>query len=94
VRFGTGKIVSELALRDVGDEAGVGSGSGQVLPRIEGREIAVIPGRAEQGRQVSPAAPEHMEDGGELLAEGKEAAIRRRLLIAQSIGWRRSGERW
>jgi len=77
--------VSELALRDVGDEAGVGSGSGQVLLRIEGREIAVIPGRAEQGRQVSAAALEHMEDGGELLAEGKEAAIRRRLLIAQSI---------
>jgi hypothetical protein len=85
VRLGTGKIVSELALGDVGDEAGVGSGSCQLLVRIEGREIAVIPGTAEQGRQVSAAALEHMEDGGELLAEGKEAAICRRLLIAQSI---------
>ena len=56
-----------------------------MLLRIEGREIAVIPGTAEQGRQVSAAALEHREDGGELLGESKEPAIGGRLLIAQSI---------
>ena len=56
MRLGPGKIVSELALRDVGDEAGVGSGSGQLLVRIEGGEVAVIPGTAQQRRKVSAAA--------------------------------------
>jgi hypothetical protein len=48
--FGTVEILGELTLRNVGNEAGMGSGGLQVLLQIESREMAAIPGAAEQGR--------------------------------------------
>ena len=48
--FGAVEILGELTLGDVGNEAEMGSGGLQVLVHIECREMATIPGAAEQGR--------------------------------------------
>jgi hypothetical protein len=48
--FGTVEILGEFTLRNVGNEAGMGSGGLEVLVHIESREMAAIPGAAEQGR--------------------------------------------
>ena len=63
---------------------------------IERGEMAAVPGAAEQRRQVSVAALEGVEDGGELFRKSEQAAVGGRLLIAQSMrrGHWRSGERW
>jgi hypothetical protein len=42
--------VSELTLRDVGNEADMGFGDAQALLHIGRRETATIPGTTEQGR--------------------------------------------
>ena len=83
--FGTGKILGELPLRDVGNEAGMGSGGLQVLVHIQGRKMPAIPGAAEHGREVPVAALEGIEDGGKLFREREEPAVGRRLLIAESV---------
>lgn len=83
--FGAGEILGELPLRDVGNEAGMGSGGLQVLVHIEGRKMPAIPGAAEHGREVPVAALEGVEDGGKLFGEREEPAVGRRLLIAQSV---------
>jgi hypothetical protein len=51
----------------------------------ERAEIATIPGATEQGREVPLGLPEGMEHGGEFLRERKQAAVRGRMLIAQSV---------
>ena len=47
--FGTVEIVGELTLRNVGNEAGMGSGGLQVLVHIESREMAGYPRRSGAG---------------------------------------------
>jgi len=59
---------------------------------IEGGEIAVIPGAAEQWREVPIGALQRIEDGGELLREREETAIGGRLLIAQGVDEAAGGE--
>ena len=44
------EMVSKLMLGDVGNEADMGSGNAQVLLHIGHREMATIPGAAEEGR--------------------------------------------
>ena len=79
------EILCEFALRDVGDEADMGAGCLDGVATIERAEIAAIPGATEQGREVTLVTPQGMENGGELLREREQAAVRGRLLIAQSI---------
>jgi hypothetical protein len=47
--FGAAEILSELTLRNVGDETDMGSGGAQVLLHIGRGEIATVPGAAEDG---------------------------------------------
>jgi hypothetical protein len=84
--------LGELALGDVGDEAKVGAGGAQGVVHVEGGEVAVVPGTAEQGREVAVAAFEGVGDGGELLGEGEEAAVGGRLLIAEGADESAGGE--
>jgi hypothetical protein len=79
------EILCEFALRDVGDQADMRAGCLDGVETTERAEIATIPGATEQGREVALVTPQGMENGGELLREGKQAAVRGRLLIAQSI---------
>src|ERR1700678_578339 len=69
----------EFALSDMRDEAEVGAGSAQLLVHVEGGEVAIIPGATEEGRQVTAAAFEGLDDGGELLLDGEERAVSGRL---------------
>lgn len=48
------EMVSKLTLGDVGNEADMGCEDAQVLLHIGGREIATIPGAAEEGRWPLP----------------------------------------
>ena len=79
------EILYEFALRDVGDEADMRAGCLDGLATIERAEIAAIPGATEQGREVTLVTPQGMENGGEFFREREQAAVRGRLLIAQSI---------
>ena len=85
VGFGATEVVGELAFGDVGDEAEVGSGGVEETASVLHREVAAIPGAAEQRGELAGALGEHVEHGGELLGEEKEAAIGGGLLIAQSV---------
>src|SRR5271156_4007693 len=85
VRFCGVEILCEFALRDVGDQADVRAGCLDGVATIERAEIAAIPGATEQGREVTLVTAQGMENGGELLGEHEQAAVRGRLLIAQSI---------
>jgi hypothetical protein len=38
-----------------------------LVVHVEGGEVAIIPGATEEGRQVTVAAFEGLDDGGELL---------------------------
>ena len=83
--FGTVEMLGELPLRDVSNQADMRSGGLQVLVHVECGEMAAIPGRAEQRREVALGPLERMEDRGELFREREEAAVGGRLLIAQHI---------
>ena len=85
VRFCRAEILFEFALRDVGDQADMGAGCLDGVETGERAEIATIPGATEQRREVPLGVPQGMENGGEFLRERKQAAVRGRLLIAQSI---------
>ena len=85
VRFCRVEILCELALRDVGDQADMRAGCLDGVETIERAEIAAIPGATEQGREVTLVTPQGMENGGEFFREREQAAVRGRLLIAQSI---------
>ena len=67
VRFRGEEILFELALRDVGDQADMRAGGLDGVKTSERAEIATIPGATEQGREVTVAALEGVDDGGELL---------------------------
>src|SRR5260370_42016165 len=84
VRFSRAKILFEFALRDMGDQADMRSGGLDGMKTSERAEIATIPGATEQGREVPLGLPQGMEHGGEFLRERKQAAVRGRMLIAQS----------
>ncbi len=79
------EAASEFLLGDVGDEAEVRSGDAEGAVEVEGGEIAVVPGTAQEGREVSVAALDVVEDGGEFLGEGEEAALSGRALIAEGL---------
>src|ERR1700733_4777831 len=85
VRFCREEVLFEFALRDVGDQADMRTGSLDGVKAGERAEIATIPGAAEQGREVALGTPHGMEDGGEFFRDRKQAAVGGRLLIAQSI---------
>ena len=85
VRFCGVEILCEFALRDVGDHADMRAGCLGGVETLEGAEIATIPGTTEQGREVALGPPQGIEDDGEFFREGEQAAVRGRLLIAQSI---------
>src|SRR5580692_10589799 len=85
VRFCREEIVFEFALRDVGDQADMRAGGLDGVKTSERAKIATIPGAAEEGREVALNTPHGMENRGEFFRERKQAAIRGRLLIAQSI---------
>ena len=61
------ECLGEFPLGDMRDEAEVGAGGTQVVVHVEGGEVAIIPGTTEQGREVTVAAFEGVDDGGELL---------------------------
>ena len=85
VRFSGVKILSEFALRDVGDQADMGAGCLDGVDTTERVEIATIPGATEQGGEMAFGAPHGMENGGEFFREREQAAVRSRLLVAQRI---------
>jgi hypothetical protein len=68
-----------------GDQADMRAGCLDGVETIERAEIAAIPGATEQGREVTLVTPQGMENGGEFFREREQAAVRGRLLIAQSI---------
>src|ERR1700689_4767681 len=74
------EVLCEFALRDVGDKADMRAGCLDGVATIERAEIAAIPGATEHGREVPLVTPQGMEDGGELLREREQAAVRSRLL--------------
>ena len=49
------------------DQAEVGAGGAQLVVHVEGGEVAIIPSATKQGREVTVAALEGVDDGGELL---------------------------
>src|SRR5579859_3207533 len=79
------EILFEFALGNVGDQANVRAAGLDGMKTSERAEIATIPGTTEQGREVSPGLPEGMKHGSEFFRERKQAAVRDRLLMAQSI---------
>ena len=83
--FGTVEMLGELPLRDMSNEADMGSRGLKVLMHVECGEMTAIPGRAEKRREVALGPLERMEDGGELFGEREQAAVGGRLLIAQRI---------
>jgi hypothetical protein len=76
------EILCEFATRDVGDEADMRAGCLDGEATIQRAEITAIPGATEQGREVALVTPQGMENGGELLRDREQAAVRDRLLIA------------
>jgi hypothetical protein len=73
--FGAVESMRELTLGDVGDEAEMGIAGLQVLVQIEGWEMAVIPGAAEQRREVSVAALEALVTQVESQRRSKETDL-------------------
>ena len=69
-------MLLELALGDVGMRLKWMPVACTDRWRIEGAEVAAIPGAAEQGRELATGAPEGLQDGGKLFREGEEAAVR------------------
>ena len=61
------ECLGELPLGDMRDEAEVGAGGAQLVVHVEGGEVATIPSATEQRREVTVAALEGVDDGGELL---------------------------
>jgi hypothetical protein len=77
-------MLGKLMLGNMADQADVGPGCPHRLT-IEGEEVAAVPSTAEQGREMTLLAPEHLKDGSELLGEQEEAAVGGRLFIPQSM---------
>jgi hypothetical protein len=86
------EMLCEFALRDVGDEADMRPGGLDRATAIERAQVATIPGATEQGRKRAFGASQVVENGGELFGECEQAAVCRRLLIAQVMEKRRGRE--
>ena len=81
--------LGELSLGDVTDEAEVASACLQEAVTVEQAQCAVIPGTAQQGRELRSTAAHGVKHRGEFLGEHQETAIA--CLLARE--WRRGRAR-
>jgi len=92
VRAGAMKLLRELVLGDVADEADVRPGGLKRMMAVEGTEIAAIPGAAKQRGKVTILPCDCLEHAGKFLGEHEEAAIGGGLLVAQGVDKAVGGE--
>src|SRR5271156_3822818 len=85
VRFCGVEILGQLALGNVGNEADVSAGGVEQTARVEGPDMAMIPGAAEHGGKLAFSPRQRVKYGGEFFREREEPAIGGGLLIAQSV---------